>query len=429
MRFLYLLLLSIIFSCARSIKKPINTTFITNQLDSLIEVQDYFKLKKYFLTNKNLLPEENSLYYEAILLNRFNNLARSNDQIEKLLSFENSNLNDTLLNKIYHTKLLNHINLYEYKKAAEVSESILKRYRYLNDSSKIETIENEFNIWKSLENIRPQEIIKSKDTDIPLTIDKATLLNIDVTINGITNNYIFDTGANISVIKKSLVNDLGLKPIESDFYVTAFTGKKVDSQLAIAEELSIGGITFKNVVFLVLNDEDISFPQFDYYINGIIGFPVIEAMEEIRISKNNIISTPLTPSVYSLNNFAIDGLTPIVAVQYNKDTLSFGLDTGAKSTSLYAPFYRKYTKSIEDKYKPQTITSGSAGGTVDFEGFVIDSIQFTIGNSMASLNNMQLHKSDFKVDINNFYGNLGQDFIQQFDEMIISFKYGSIFFK
>ena len=55
---------------------------------------------------------------------------------------------------------------------------------------------------------------------------------------------------------------------------------------------------FKNVVFLVLDDEDISFPQIEYYINGIIGFPVIEAMDEVRISKNNTIFRRMVLDVY-----------------------------------------------------------------------------------------------------------------------------------
>ncbi|TWO34056.1 hypothetical protein E1J38_004590 [Seonamhaeicola sediminis] len=429
MRNIFFSLIILTVACKNTQTKNVSDLAITKQLDSLTEVQDYFKLRQNLNSKKSLLSKEHILYYEAIVLNLFNDLPKSNSKIEELLSLEPLSLTNTMLNKLYNTKLLNHINLYEYKKAKEVSELILKNYSQLNDSSKVQLLENELNIWKSLENIPTQEIVKNSDVSFPMTKDKVGLFNIDVSINQQTKNYIFDTGANISVIKRSLVEALGLTYIESDFYVTAFTGEKVDSDLAVADELVIGGLTFKNVVFLVLNDEDISFPQIDYYINGIIGFPVIEAMDEVRISKNNTIFSPKNPTDYKQQNFALDGLTPIIAIEYKKETLSFGFDTGARTTTLYAPFYRKYQDTIEKNYRSQTLKSGSAGGVIEFEGFLVDSVALTVGNSSATLKSLQLYKNDIKADVSNFYGNLGQDFIKQFDEMIISFKYSSVVFK
>ncbi|MFI0430848.1 retropepsin-like aspartic protease [Mariniflexile sp. HMF6888] len=429
MRSLFFFILILTVACKNPQSKNVSNPTVTRQLDSLIEIQDYFKLRQSLISKKDELSKEHVLYYEAIVLNIFNELSKSNSKIEELLSFESLSLTDTMLNKLYNTKLLNHINLYQYRKAREVSELILKSYNHLNDSSKIEMLENELKIWKSLENSSSQEIVKNSDVSFPLIKDKVGLFNIDVSMNGQTKNYIFDTGANISVIKRSLVEELGLSYIESDFYVTAFTGEKVDSDLAVADKLKIGNLIFKNVVFLVLNDEDISFPQIDYYINGIIGFPVIEAMDEVRISKNDTIFTPKEPIDYKQENFALDGLTPIIAVKYQKDTLSFGFDTGARTTSLYVPFYKKYQKAIDKSYTPQTFKSGSAGGVVEFEGFLMDSIPLSVGNSTASLKSLQLHKNEIKTDVSNFYGNLGQDFIKQFDEMIISFKYSSVVFK
>ena len=96
---------------------------------------------------------------------------------------------------------------------------------------------------------------------------------------------------------------------------------------------------------------------------------------------------------------------------------------------LWTPFYRKYKEAIEKSEVSQTFTSASAGGVVEFEGFLLDSIPLSVGRSRAVLNNLQLHKNAIKSDVSNFYGNLGQDFIKQFDEMIISFKYSSVVFK
>src|SRR5690606_8566870 len=115
------------------------------------------------------------------------------------------------------------------------------------------------------------------------------------------------------------------------FQVGALTGARITSDLAVADSLDIGGLTYKNVVFLVFNDEDLTIPQVDYHINGIIGFPVIEAMDEIHIGKDNQLFSPQKAEPYSYNNLALDGLMPVVAVRYRGDTLNFHLDTGAPS--------------------------------------------------------------------------------------------------
>lgn len=424
-----IILFSIVcFGCAK-VDTKLSDPIIQKELEGLIKTQNYFKLKEKFTTQKDKLSKDHALYYKAIVLNVFNDIEESNHVINELLALKSSVLTDTMLNTLYNTKLLNHINLYEYRNAELTSEVIQNKYHKLNDSSEIASLENELKIWKSLRNTPKQEIIRNKDVSFPMVRDKVGLFNVDVTINDTIKNFVFDTGANISVIKRSLVKNLNLTYIESDFYVTAFTGQRVDSDIAIAETLRIGELTFKNVVFLVLNDEDISFPQLDYYINGIIGFPVIKAMEEIRISKNDTILVPETPVEYNLSNFALDGLTPIIAVNYKKDTLSFGFDTGARASTLYAPFYERYKNEIDTNYESQKFKSSSAGGVIEFEGYIIDDIDLNVGESNASLKNLQLHKNKIGTDANNLYGNFGQDFIKHFDEMIISFKNSSVLFK
>lgn len=424
-----LYLLVILFLGCQQSQVKISDYNVLQELEQLIDAQNYFKLKKVFESQKDKLSKDHELYFKAILLNVFNSLEESNSVIDELIVQKKINLTDTMQNALYNTKLLNHINLYEYSEAVQTSEIIQNKYRQLNDSSEIESLNNELKIWKSLRDIPKQEIIRSNDVSFPMVRDKVGLFNIDVTINDTIKNFIFDTGANISVIKRSLVKNLDLTYIKSEFYVTAFTGQRVDSDIAIADSLSIGDLIFKNVVFLVLNDEDISFPQIDYYINGIIGFPVIEAMEEIRISKNDTIFVPKTPIEYNLSNFALDGLTPIIAVNYKNDILSFGFDTGARISTLYSPFYEKYKKEVENNYELQKFKSGGAGGVIEFEGYIIDDIDLKVGESLSSLKNLQLHKNKIGTDHNNLFGNFGQDFIKQFDEMIISFKNSSVLFK
>lgn len=416
-----------VIGCEISTMKMSNQK-VLNQLEHNIKVSDFFKLKESYKQNINQLSETHKLYYSALISNVFNQAEESNLAIGELLEKHNSSLTDTMRNELYNTKLLNHINLYEYSEAAKASEFILNNFAALNDSSELENLQNEIKIWKALKDVPRQEIVKIADAIIPMTKDKVGLFNIDVSFGDSTKNLLFDTGANFSVMVRSLAKNLNLEITEADFYVTAATGLRVKSDIAIAPELNIGGITFKNVFFLVLDDKDLSFPQIDYYINGAIGFPVIEAMDEIRVNKDNQIFVPQHPVEYSYNNFALNGLMPIIAAEYNGDTLRFGFDTGATTTSLYPQFYKDYKNQIESSYEKEKFTAGSGGGILEFEGYVIDKLNLKVADSEAQLDSVRLHIENIGGEENNFHGNFGQDYIKQFDEMIISFKYASVTF-
>jgi len=402
---------------------------VLKTIKQYVENQDYFKLKAYYEKHNVALAKSHQMYYKAIIHNVFNNAEESNKAIELLLKEDLSVLDDTLMNEIYKIKIFNHVNLYEYADAASASKFVQENYSNLNDSVQLENLANEYKIWNALAGAPKQQIVKAEDVRIPMNRDKVGLFNIDVDINTITKNFIFDTGANFSVISKSLAEKMGIEIIDVDFFVTAATGKKVKSSLAIIDKLSIQGLVCRNAVFLVFDDEYISFPQIDYYVNGIIGFPIIEALDEIRINKENEITVPIEPKQYTYQNFALDGLMPIIAVKYENDTLIMHFDTGAASTTLYSPFYDKYKDEITQKYELQKFSSASASGAVEFEGYIVDSIILSVANSSATLQNLQLHKDRIGNKSSNFHGNFGQDYIKQFDEMIISFKSSSLLFK
>jgi hypothetical protein len=288
---------------------------------------------------------------------------------------------------------------------------------------------NEIKIWKNLKDVPPQQICKKRDCTVPIIKDKVGLSNIAIKFPKGQEEFIFDTGSNFSNIAKSIAEKYKMKIINTDFFVTSSTGNKVDSKLAIADSLYIDNILIKNVVFLVFDDKALSFPQANYIIKGIIGFPVIRALQEIHLIGSDKIFIPKKPNSYKLKNFALDGFTPSIAVNYKNDTLNFHFDTGASHTNLYQKFYSKYKKIIDKNYTPNQFKTGGAGGYSTFDGYEIKNISLVIGTKEATLHDIQLHKDNIGGLSDYFHGNLGQDFIKQFNKTIISFRDNSIVFE
>ncbi|RLD25823.1 MAG: hypothetical protein DRI75_12780 [Bacteroidetes bacterium] len=404
----------------------VSDSVVLDKLFTLSESQNFFELKPTYNQNKEKLSEPDKLYFISIIENAFSNPRESNIAINKLKDLYPNAIADSLMQTLYLLKALNHTKLYEYDLATQNGEYLLKNYSNVLDSNSIADIENTNKIWSALKNVPKQKVTRNNDFTMPLVRDIAGLYNVDVILSGTTQHMIFDTGADFSAIRRSLVKKFGLTLIKSDFELGTGTEVKVKSDLAVADRIDIGGITFENVVFLVVDDELMSVPGYDFY--GVIGMPVIEAMEEIHITSDDSLFVPKKLTHYNNNNFALKGLKPIVAVKHKGDNLIFHFDTGANHTSLYLSFLNKYKEAIESNYSKIAFSDGSLGGNVNSNGYKI-SVGLSIAGADVELDNIRVFTDDKNDDGNNVYGNLGQDYIKQFDKMIISFEHSSILFK
>lgn len=425
-KILFLTVLIIAGACKKSVS-DVEVFKQIAQLHQLAKEADYFNLQENFEKHKNIVSKTDSLYFEGILAGAFNKPEASNKAIEAFFKIHKIHPKDSLALKLLETKLINQINLFEYESALKTNDTLQKLYAPQLAFDKLEDLKNTYALLKSLENTPKQEFEISEDAELPIIKDKAGISNLEVIFGDKKVNFVFDTGANFSVIQKSLAEAMGLTIIQSKFMVNTASGRKVNSDLALAEKIVIGPITMRNVVFLVFEDVDLTFPPIDYEIKGILGFPVTRAFKEIRITKDSLF-IPKDATDYKLHNIAFDGLIPIVKVDYKGEALPFHFDTGAQTTTLYSKFHERYKTEIESKYSKTNLNLGGASGQYVLDGFVLDSVDLSIGDSKAQLKNIQL----FPERISNMdvqYGNLGQDFIQEFGTMIISFKSASLLFR
>ncbi len=394
---------------------------LSNELNSLYEKREYFTLQKVFDNNFSSLKNWQQLYYQALLDNVFNNPAESNTAIDKLLADYKDELTDSMEVILYHSKLINCVNLFSYKDASEITEVLLSQYKNHIGKDEIDELENSGLIWKSGASLSPQTVVSLGDTRLKIKKDIAGLVNVNVNVNDHDEQFIFDTGANFSTISESFAKKLGLTFLEGKLEVGTITSKKVSAGLACAKSLMIGNLKFSNVLFLVLPDEALTFGGGVYVIKGILGFPVIKEMKEIQISEHEIF-VPLKINSKEKSNLALDGFIPLIETYVNQDTLIFSFDTGARRTMMYSVYYEKHKTMIDSTYKPEELSIGGAGGEVKVKGFKLDELSFQISNSKAVLEDVSLFSEKIKEKDKYVYGNLGGDFINSFGKMIINFE-------
>ncbi len=387
-------------------------------LNSLFKKHQYFELKNNFELTKKSFSEFQQLVLSAKLNSVFNEKELSNSAIEKLFREYGKALSDSTKIELLEIEMNNHVLLFNYKESLESAQKITT-FSSMLTADQIEDFENNKIIFTILEDIPPQTIT-IEESSLKITKDAAGLSRIPVKIGYTDQLSVFDTGANFSVITDSLAIKSGLTILEGTFKVIAITGNKIDANIAIADSLKLGNILLKNVVFLVFPEASLSFPQANYKIECIIGFPVIEALKEISIVKDSILYIPKNRSLYKKSNLALDFLTPVIEVIENDRSLPFIFDTGALETMLYSPYLKDYEETIKNG-KLDSVHIGGAGGAKFIK---IYHTPFTgkISGNEFHLKNTTVNAEDSPKDSHGIYGNLGKDVLNQFDTLTLNFE-------
>lgn len=393
-------------------------------LDSLLQRRHYFQLREALASpQKDQLPEHRKLYFQAFVHNFFHELSASNKDIDLLLRKYSNQFTDKELGRLLGKKIDNHVKLYEYKKAHAASELLLAKYGHTLADEERKDVMNSDIIWQGLQKVPAQRIRIRKNSRIAYKRDMAGLINVPVQFRDSTFDFVFDTGANLSVITESYAAKARLDVMNVIFKVRAITGIEVDAKLGVAKTLTLGDVEVENVVFIVFPDSALSFAGGAYKIRGIIGFPVIEQLQEVRIDKTGFITVPQEATNKTIRNFGIDELTPVVSIGVNKDTLAFTFDTGAQMTDLNEPFYNQYKSTVEATGKAYDMQQGGAGGYTTSKAWRVPSTVFTVGGQSVALANLGVKTISSNSKDRFYYGNLGQDVMSRFRELVINFKY------
>lgn len=392
---------------------------------------DYFKLREKLEMVAQYLDTSSRLYYEAIVANAFNKNLLAIQKADSFLRFnkeEENNKEDRVL--MLQLKMDSYEKTFQYRKAANVCSKIMDKYGDIITKKHKENLQNSYNLLSPLQDAPPQTIEQHADAFIRLRSNMVGLLEIPVHVGKNEECFLFDTGANISVVSESYAEKLGIKKLNTSFQIRASQGKRVESDLGVADSIIIGNIIFRNVVFIIMPDDKLDFRGTGFRIRGAIGYPVISAMKEIHIIRDSLLSVPLKQTSSKLNNLAMNGLMPIVQAITENDTLAFQFDTGADQTDLFSTFYNKHEEAVKKKGILRTKYISGAGGTKAFDVYDIQYMIFKIGSNKVILPRVSIHPEPVNSKDREYtYGNIGHDVVAKFNEMVMNFESMYIDFK
>ncbi|HEY4198081.1 MAG TPA: pepsin/retropepsin-like aspartic protease family protein, partial [Mucilaginibacter sp.] len=316
-----------------------------------------------------------------------------------------------------------YFKLYQYAKAEKDDNDVVKNYSKISSKAEIDDIKNSILLRNALKAIAPQQTIIKSNTTLRWTRDNLGLVEIPVKANNSMFSGIFDTRANISTITRTYAKKMGLHILDVTYNEgSGATGIQFKTGLGIADSLYIGDILVKNVVFQVMPDSILYIPQVKFQLNLIIGFPVIEQLHEVHIFKDGRMTIPVEPAQSGLHNFALDGLDPVIALKVGNDTLPFHFDSGASTSMFYQAYFKKYKEAVIKNGFKKMVGFGGAGGSQKKEVYILPKVNMTIGDKTVTVDSVSvLQKKIVPSEV--YFGNIGQDLTNHFNEVIYNFKY------
>lgn len=396
----------------------------------MLKQKDFPGMEKLLMSTS--LDNREKQLYNVFLLNAHGKAAASNEFIAQVRRKGQIKTGDSLDFYLHITACDNYVKLFDYRKAAAESQLLLKDYAAFYSEKDLEDEKQAASIWTALSEEKPQELVKKSLSVLAFNKDIAGLWRIPVGMGDTTVKFIFDTGAGLSTIGKTMAEKMKLRFIENAAIdiKSGVTGIATKVQLAIAPRLALGpDIVAHNVVFLVFPDEALSFANGAYVIEGIIGLPVIKELGEFTIQDGEIVIPEKPGEKKVQHNMILDLLKPVIYMQYNNVLLPFTFDSGANTSSFSDNFYHAYQKEIEAAATKKNVSVGGTGGVISKEVLIMPQLKMQVQDKTAVFTNAEINTDEISTNGKTYYGNIGQDLIGQFTKMTVSFTGSYILFE
>jgi hypothetical protein len=240
---------------------------------------------------------------------------------------------------------------------------------------------------------------------------------VEVSANGRSDLWFFDTGASQSVVSASTATELGATPVSAEpLEISTSTSIVRPARVALLDELAIGEVVARNVPVLVYDDDDLTFELDDgqsIRIRGIVGWPIIRELraelDYVRGRYTASLSTPLEPPV---RNFSWIGYPMVSLASESGQPLIFGLDTGSWNTSISGSIFDK----VEfDSVRDDVARIGGVGGYETADVRVVDRLGLALAGVHVELEEVRTERDSGAQQLVFFAadGVLGSDIAQR----------------
>jgi predicted aspartyl protease len=383
-----------------------------------------FRLEELEATLRTMQAGPERAYFEGVLANRNGHV----DESIRLLTSSLPGLrasNRVRAAVALETLADDYNKSFRYADAARTYDDLLTHFADQLGSEELQGTKDDAGVARLLRSAPAQSITWQGTTRLKTERDAIGSLVTELTVNGVREKWLLDTGANLSVVSRGFAKRLGLQPLPGfGQTMSGLTGIENPLQVAVVPILQMGGATLRNVVVLILDDANlnIKLPNKSYQIDGIIGYPVFQELGAITFLRNGFLQAgSLALSSTRGTRMYMRLLMPVIECRTEGVDLPFTFDTGADGTFLSVRYYERF-RSDSGKWKPAENATAGGGGMVRRKIYLLPALDLKVGARVARMRNVPIFPTPVGSDKDELYGNLGQDMVAGFDSFTLDFS-------
>lgn len=387
-----------------------------DRLFQLLNQKQYLDLE-HKLPNAQL-TESDAAFFRGVLANRKNRIQESIQLLEPLAKALALDVKSRQEMEILRTLADDYCKIFDYAKAEEDFSKVLLRYTDSLPERQRQNINDRLDEMRILRDAPPQTVELNGAFTVAASRNAIGLIEIPVDAGGRKESWVLDTGAGTSVVTETTARRIGIQLLEGTAHTGDVSGLPVSYRIGILPQLKIGTAVLRNVELPVTSDKNLNFGG--YQIQGIVGFPVQEALRKITLSPDHIAFNADSGNEAGSEMF-MQEQTPIVSAQIGGTTRLFSLDTGATGSMFSPRFYNALASKLATSKRRKMDING-AGGTHFVNGYDVKNFRLQIGSQQVVLPKASIIAEPTESGLDDFFGNIGQDVLSSFKSYTIDFS-------
>lgn len=361
---------------------------------------DWFALDSiYKVSPTDSISDFLEVYSRAMIGNRFNRPEESIPAFEELLENHYQELN---LNQLVGVVVMCAIDLSRVGDNAKASLMLSEVHDKIMTDGNVKTaskLDRFIKQYSALSGFNPYTIKMQGDTGrvefttVPIGNPDDEGVHIHLSgssINGVSADIVFDTGAGVNVVSPEMVDNYQLIPVDAE---TTVSGAKLrNGTLAIAKKVEIGNITVCDVPFYVMDitANNVEADQHMKSMKIIVGSDLMLQLKDVTIDfeTSHILvparasaKTETTPNIcFSL------GMNLLAKGNILGDRLLMNVDTGDSSYgSIGGDFYKRHKKYIKSHGTKAKLRTAGIGGVQITNGYKVKDLTLVLGGNTVAV--------------------------------------------
>ena len=274
-------------------------------------------------------------------------------------------------------------------------------------------------VYRALSAYRLFETDGQRSYNLPLTLERidstGTLFMVPCSFNGKASKACFDTGASYNVVSASLARKWGLRAVAHGVQVEGTS--RGEGDVVVADSISMGSLTMRNVPFVVLDLEanNAHAQSLMGSLELIIGQPFLTRFARYAFDLEQRAVCLYTDTVEANEKPTLSLPNSLHArVSKNGRVMDFVLDSGSTTSSLGTDYYRDYQREVLARGKWDIHGSAGYGGVSYNSVFIMPEVSLSIGSTPFLLKQVEVvAMGSHEGALTRGYGRLGNDFLQR----------------